>query len=78
MNNRPAYNSYQLQLLTELAGIKCQCGSVKARNQSFCRLCWLTLSRPMQTALYKQVGAGYEDAYATAINYLVNKPGGGA
>jgi hypothetical protein len=57
-------------LVKELAGETCRCGKTKRRAQTFCRACYFSLPRPMQLALYRHVGAGYEQAYMNAAIYL--------
>lgn len=58
------------ELIIELNGELCRCGKTKASGQTFCRRCYFALPRPMRSALYRRVGAGYEAAYAAAANHL--------
>ena len=58
------------ELVAELAGLRCRCGAVKIPRQTFCRRCYRLLPRSLAKALYKRMGAGYEDAYAAACAHL--------
>ena len=59
-----------LQLIEELAGEVCRCGKRKAGKMTFCAGCYRRLPHPMQMALYRRVGQGYEEAYAAAVEFL--------
>ncbi len=48
----------------------CHCGGRKVRNQSFCYLCYRSLSREQQKALYQFAGEGYEQAHGLALESL--------
>lgn len=62
--------SKALELIRELNGNRCRCGETKAEGQTFCRRCYYQLPKAMRSALYRRVGAGYEEAYAAAANHL--------
>lgn len=47
----------------ELSGDRCCCGRKKAKDQTFCRGCYFTLSAELQRALYRRIGHGYIEAY---------------
>lgn len=57
-------------LVQELLGTVCRCGKKKGSRKTFCHSCYFSLPKPMQTALYRRVGAGYEAAYAQAAARL--------
>ena len=61
------------ELIKELRGTICRCGSEKGTRMTFCRPCYFSLSKPQQMALYKQLGDGYEEAYADAVTTLEKK-----
>ena len=44
----------------------CFCGGPKESGFSFCGVCYHMLPRPMQHALWRKAGHGYEQAYADA------------
>lgn len=58
------------ELVEELGGTKCQCGRSKKRANTFCSKCFYSLPKDQQRALYKRLGDGYEEAYATAMESL--------
>lgn len=58
-------------LVRELNSTDCRCGAAKKAGNTFCAHCYYRLTRPMRSALYKPVGGGYEEAYATAVGWLV-------
>lgn len=60
----------QRQLTQELAGITCRCGQHKTARNTFCGQCYRALPPCKRRALYKKMGAGYEEAYHDAINFL--------
>ena len=53
-------------LMRGLAGTVCRCGRPKAKRETFCKTCYFALPPPMRTALYRNIGAGYEEAYTAA------------
>ncbi len=55
------------------SGICPACGAGKKRRNTFCGDCYYKLDRPLQAALYKPVGGGYETAVNTALRKL--RPG---
>lgn len=56
--------------IKELRSDGCLCGSKKTPGHSFCYRCYKRLPAEMKTALYKSMGAGYEEAYEAAAEYL--------
>lgn len=54
----------------ELAGEQCLCENYKSSGYSFCYRCYRELPGEMQKALYRKVGAGYEEAFEAAVKYL--------
>lgn len=66
----PLTESPKLQAIRELDSEQCSCGNKKKPKQSFCNRCYYSLSRPMQLALYRRFGSGYEEAYQAAKNWL--------
>lgn len=60
-------------LIKELVGTKCRCGSRKQSRMSFCGRCYHSLSKEHKSALYLPIGSGYESAYASAIDVLIEK-----
>ena len=61
------------ELIRELGGTTCRCGSRKQSRQTFCRRCYYKLPPPMRQALYNRVGNGYEHAYEQAEEYLAGE-----
>lgn len=59
-------------LIAELKGLRCRCGRVKKPGQTFCRQCYAVLSKDQGRALYRRVGAGYEQAYEAAVRALAD------
>lgn len=57
-------------LVSELRGETCKCGARKMAGQTFCRKCYYKLPSSERQALYNQIGAGYEEAYAAACERL--------
>jgi hypothetical protein len=66
---------YRRTLIAELMGVVCRCGKPKARGNTFCRACYLSLPMDARTALYKKIGEGYEDAYQRACEMLDRSSG---
>jgi len=60
----------RIRILRELAGAKCYCGARKTRQQTFCRLHYSMLPGRMRSMLYQRFGAGYEEAYTEAREWL--------
>lgn len=58
------------EILRELAGSVCRCGSEKSRRQTFCRKCYFKLPPSQRNDLYRPIGDGYEEAYGAAIETL--------
>lgn len=46
------------------------CTSSKTSKQSFCKRCYRALSRPTATALYDEIGNGYERSFVNALDDL--------
>jgi hypothetical protein len=58
-------------VLKDFLGKECPtCGCTKRSGMSHCSLCYGRLPKPMQTALYKRFGEGYEEAFATSCAWL--------
>lgn len=60
-------------LVRELLGTLCACGSPKTSKRTFCLTCYRALPHGEQVALYKRVGNGYEEAYEAAVKTLKSK-----
>jgi len=58
------------EIRAELFGTTCRCGREKKERQSFCFPCYMRLPRYLRTALYKRLGAGYEEMYKSALKLL--------
>ena len=58
------------ELVRELSGPLCRCGARKVRGQTFCKPCYFALPPPLRVALYRGIGNGYEEAYASAVGTL--------
>ena len=54
----------------ELRGEECSCGRYKKPGYSFCYRCYKSLPRDFKRDLYQRIGAGYEQAYDAAVQYL--------
>jgi len=54
----------------ELMSEQCMCERVKKRHHSFCVRCYRALPSYLQTALYRRIGEGYEEAFDDAVKYL--------
>jgi hypothetical protein len=67
-------NKQLIALARELRGFKCRCGKVKASHQTFCSRCYHRLAPSLRTALYRDVGEGYEEAYDAACSVLFPSP----
>lgn len=63
-----------LDLIDELLGNQCRCGSKKKTRQTFCRACYFKLPGRVRASLYNRVGEGYEEAYANAVEFLDRQP----
>jgi hypothetical protein len=63
-----------IELVRELAGSQCMCGSKKTPNQTFCKRCYYRLPKPLRQALYRLISQGYEEAYQAAVNHLRGNP----
>jgi hypothetical protein len=49
---------------------ECQCENTKKPGFSFCFRCYKRLPGELANALYRGIGAGYEQAYEEAFRYL--------
>lgn len=58
------------ELVKELRGKRCRCGAKKRERETFCKSCYYSLPGDKRHALYARIGAGYEGAYASAVEYL--------
>jgi hypothetical protein len=56
--------------IKEYKGNECACGKTKRERTAFCYPCFQQLPRTYQMALYQDIGAGYEEAYEDAIQWL--------
>lgn len=58
-------------LIVSLRSVRCpMCGNGKKPAQTMCYGCYKKLPRDLQQALYRRVGAGYEQAFADAMEHL--------
>ena len=62
------------ELIVELRGNECRCGSRKTRRQTFCKECYYRLPKAKKSALYNNIGFGYEAAYDSAAQHLDAHP----
>lgn len=58
----------------QLKSTICQCGRNKQRGMAVCYLCWGKLPQPVRHALYRRVGAGFEEALRQAHELLADVP----
>jgi hypothetical protein len=59
------------EALEDLAGTVCKaCDGRKASRKSHCRGCYMKLPPRLKSALYRPVGAGYEEAYTESLATL--------
>lgn len=57
--------------IRSLCSNKCEgCGGKKKPRTSLCSSCYFRLDKKLQRRLYRNVGGGYEEAYAKAIESL--------
>jgi hypothetical protein len=60
-----------LSILQDFLGTVCSvCGREKRSRMSHCGRCYHALPRPMQSALWKQFGKGYEEAFTASVEWL--------
>lgn len=60
--------------LQDFLGTECSaCGGVKRKGMSHCSRCYHRLPKPMQYALYRRFGEGYEEAFADSNAWLAKK-----
>lgn len=62
----------RLWYVKEYKGNECACGKTKRERTAFCYPCFQQLPRTYQMALYQDIGAGYEEAYEDAVEWLTN------
>jgi hypothetical protein len=48
----------------------CACGAPKVRRTAFCGACYAALPVTAQTALWRKIGRGFEEAYEAAVARL--------
>lgn len=53
-----------------LASEECLCGRPKQRKRAVCYGCFRELPEPMQRALHRPVGRGFEEACEEAVRWL--------
>lgn len=53
-----------------LMGAVCECDRPKQPKMSFCGICYRSLDRRSQMALYRKIGKGYGEAYDAAVRIL--------
>ncbi|MDQ4121696.1 MAG: hypothetical protein M3209_09650 [Acidobacteriota bacterium] len=58
------------EILQDFLSEKCRCGEHKTTRQSFCRDCYFKLPQELKQRLYRDFGAGYEEAYRDALSFL--------
>ena len=58
--------------LETLKSEECQCERPKKRGYAFCYRCFHRLPGHLRTAIYRPIGAGFEQAYEDAYRYLNN------
>ena len=61
------------ELIDELKGVKCRCGKTKIGGRTFCSGCYYSLSTEQRHRLYDLIGQGYEEAYGSACDTLLEK-----
>ena len=60
-----------MTILSEFCGEECpNCRLPKETRNAFCMKCYRRLPKPLQSALWRRFGFGFEEAYAAARNYL--------
>src|SRR5207253_10156193 len=59
------------EAIKQLLSTTCEaCGKSKLPKMSFCRNCYFELTPRLRKLLYSDVGAGYQQYYLSALNYL--------
>ncbi len=62
-------------MLKIFIGTECPvCTKTKDPNTAFCKSCYRELPIPMQRALWKRFGQGFEKAFEEAFWFLKNRP----
>lgn len=65
---------HRLKLIEKLQATTCEvCSKAKDTRKSFCRSCYRKLQPETKEALYRRIGAGYEDTHAQALKELREK-----
>lgn len=62
----------RLDMLVDLKGVLCKCGNPKKAMRSFCGRCYYALPEGLRDRLYNRFMDGYEDAFAEALEHLVD------
>ncbi|MCK4718529.1 MAG: hypothetical protein KAT70_07655 [Thermoplasmata archaeon] len=57
--------------LNEFKSEECYCGKDKKTRTAFCYRCYESLPNDMKKGLWKSFGGGYEEAYDTALEWLM-------
>lgn len=60
-------------VLQDFLGERCVCGAPKRSRMSHCGRCYHSLPKPMQSALWKRFGEGYEEAYSESVEWLAKR-----
>ena len=68
--SKPAVEVTRADLVRELAGTRCRCGSSKTAKRTFCSRCYYSLPISNRNAIYRRIGRGYEEAYLEAVELL--------
>ena len=64
-----------MSLLGIFIGLECPvCNGEKSKGMAFCVSCYRELPIPMQRALWKRFGMGFEEAFQKAFWFLRNRP----
>jgi hypothetical protein len=64
---------HTLDVVRELRGTRCHCGSQKRAGHSFCMNCYQALPYRERDALYHRLDRGYVEAYNEAVKFLDNR-----
>ena len=65
-------NNDRLFYIETLKSEQCQCERSKKRRYALCYKCFQRLPKDLRMALYRPIGAGFEQAYEDAYRYLNN------
>lgn len=62
---------HRTRIFGEFKAFRCAvCNSEKKPNTAFCYHCYFVLPAELSKALYRRFGAGFEEAYAAAKEWL--------